>query len=225
MMIIQRTFSRMRSFVQQREHFKRNLHKAATLKPIATTALADGLVIKGCTPELYAKFERFYLSQERTKPDYLRWHGPMLKALSDKLIFLIGREQDSGFEILGVAVHYFNERDAQESTIHESYIGMAPGMRGQGIGTKLRNATIAHYHQCGLHGISSKITITNVASRVSAEKSGFKVIEEFFDPQFGFNRYYLVRCFSDLPPAANSQQPCSATANNDIHGGLQPSAA
>lgn len=114
---------------------------------------------------------------------------------SSKLIFLV---LDNSNEIIGIQLFYFNKRDCIENTVHEAFIGVSEKCRNLGIATFLRENAIGHFKSSHLHGISTRISKYNVASLKSAERMGFKVVEEYFDPSLKEERYYMICEFHEL---------------------------
>ena len=95
-------------------------------------------------------------------------------------------------KIVGMNMYYLNKRDFQENTIHEGFIGVVPEAGGQGIATKMRQIAIRHFKAAGFSGISTRISLNNTASLVSAKKIGFQPVEEYQEPSTGEQRYYMV---------------------------------
>jgi RimJ/RimL family protein N-acetyltransferase len=95
--------------------------------------------------------------------------------------------------LIGTELYYFNQRDLQEKTIHQGFRGILPAWQGRGIGTLLTGYAISHFKNSKIDGISSRVSLNNLASLRSNMKLGFKPVEEYFDKDMCENRYYLVR--------------------------------
>lgn len=103
-------------------------------------------------------------------------------------------ENPSG-EVVGINCYYFNQKDWRESTIHEGFIGVMPSGAGRGLASEMRLFSIRHFSESKLHGISSRVSASNIASLRSAYRVGFEVVEEYHDDASNELRYYLVRYF------------------------------
>lgn len=141
---------------------------------------------------------------EQLMPIYKKLNGielstnniKLLKYCSKKLVVIAEKEIDGRKKIVGMDLFYMNPRDFKESTIHEGFIGVLPEYEGQGIATQMRKYAIAYYNQAGFTGISTRISKKNFGSLRSAEKLGFKPIEEYYDEIMREERYYLVLSFN-----------------------------
>ena len=127
--------------------------------------------------------------------------GAVFSRYQRKLYSSIGRscmlvaEQRDPFgasKIAGMNIYYLNQRDFQENTIHEGFIGVVPEMGGRGIATKMRRMGIHHFKSAGFSGISTRVSLNNTASLISAKKVGFQTVEEYQEPSTGEQRYYMV---------------------------------
>ena len=85
-----------------------------------------------------------------------------------------------------------NKKDIKENTIHEGFIGVVPEASGRGIATKMRQMAIQHFKLAGFSGISTRISLNNSASLMSAKKIGFQPVEEYQEPSTGEKRYYMI---------------------------------
>lgn len=99
--------------------------------------------------------------------------------------------------IIGMELYYFNPRDLRENTLHQGYRGVTPNRQGGGIGSLVTRHAIEHFARTQLSGISSRVSLDNLASLKSNEKFGFKPVERYFDWKRNEERYYLV-CDFDL---------------------------
>lgn len=95
-------------------------------------------------------------------------------------------------KVMGIDMFYFNPRDFNENTVHEGFIGVLSEYQGQGIATIMRKQAIKHFKENRLAGISTRISKNNLGSLYSAEKLGFKPVDEYYDEAMDEQRYYLV---------------------------------
>ena len=102
------------------------------------------------------------------------------------------REPFGASKIVGMNMYYLNKRDIQENTIHEGFVGVVPAANGRGIATQMRQIAIRHFKSAGFSGISTRISLNNVASLMSAKKIGFQAVEEYQEPSTGEQRCYMV---------------------------------
>jgi len=131
--------------------------------------------------ELYKEFcEGKSLTMER----YL-----LLRFAGSKYCYILRSKEG---EVFGMGIFYFNKRDLKERTIHEGYIGLKIEYRGIGIGTLARQYAIKHFAKTGyLKGISSRISLDNVASLKGNMKLGFEIKEKYWDKEENKERAYL----------------------------------
>lgn len=124
---------------------------------------------------------------------FKRW---VLYATGRRLSFAL--IDDSRNEVVGLGLYYFNARDLRDGTVHVGFTGIAPYLRGRGIGTKLRRHALRHFARTSfIRGVSSRVSLNNPASLVSNINLGFKERERYFDPILEVERVYLV---CDLAP-------------------------
>lgn len=127
--------------------------------------------------------------------------GAVFSRIQRELYSRVGRrcmlvvEQRDPFgasKIVGMNMYYLNKRDIQENTIHEGFVGVVPEASGRGIATQMRKIAMRHFKSAGLSGISTRISLNNVASLMSAKKVGFQAVEEYKEPSTGEQRCYMV---------------------------------
>lgn len=112
------------------------------------------------------------------------------------LVGLIGRKiclvaKRNGVTV-GYDLFYVNMRDIYDKTVHEGFVGLLKSEVSKGLGSSLRNFAGEHFRRCGIFGISSKINQENSASLRSAEKVGFKIVDNQPDILDGKKQFYLV---------------------------------
>lgn len=118
--------------------------------------------------------------------------GILFCLLGKHLMLLASHRTESENTIIGMNMYYFNPRDINENTIHEGFIGVIPEAAGQGIATQMRKIAKAHFASLGIKGISTRISLNNVASLRSAEKLGSEPVEKYYDSHLNEERYYMV---------------------------------
>jgi ribosomal protein S18 acetylase RimI-like enzyme len=101
-------------------------------------------------------------------------------------------------KILASILFYFNDRDIIEKTIHLGFIAVSKDTRNTGIGSKILKYAINDLKtRTNVRGISSRVTISNLASLNLHLKNGFEIVEEYFDNERGEKRAYLILKFKD----------------------------
>jgi RimJ/RimL family protein N-acetyltransferase len=110
--------------------------------------------------------------------------------ISEKTVFIVKDIVIN--KIIGMELYYFNQQDIKEKTIHQGFRGILPEWQGKGIGTLLTNYAINHFKNSKLDGISSRVSLNNLASLRSNMKLGFRPIEKYFDKNMNEERYYLI---------------------------------
>jgi hypothetical protein len=114
--------------------------------------------------------------------------------LGNNLVIIAVNEE----KLLGAEFYYFNQRDFQEQTIHQGFTGVIPSAQGNGIATNIRILAISHFSANNLKGISSRVSLNNLASLKSNQNLGFKPVEKYWDDQLCVERYYLVCDFENI---------------------------
>ncbi len=156
---------------------------------------AQGLILRGADIQDFESIEDIYkkLNGVGLYP-YNKW---LLRCCPKKLIIVLEKEIKGKNHIIGMNLFYMNARDCKEKTVHEGFIGVMPEYERQGMATRMRKHAIAHFVGVGSRGISTRISKNNISSLRSAEKVGFQPVEEYFDPNVGEYRYYLICCFEN----------------------------
>jgi len=114
--------------------------------------------------------------------------------------------------IVGYSLYYFNHRDIKESTVHEGDTGLLQEYRGKGIGTAQRLHALRHFARCTfINGVSSRVSLSNLASLKSNQNLGFKEKERYFDEKRGEERVYLVCELSQYRQDPTTQAPVDST--------------
>jgi RimJ/RimL family protein N-acetyltransferase len=109
---------------------------------------------------------------------------------SKKVVFIA--KDVSMHKIIGTELYYFNSRDIKENTIHQGFRGVLPAWQGKGIGTSITRHAVNHFKNSRIDGISSRVSLNNLASLRSNMKLGFRPVEEYFDKSMQEKRYYLI---------------------------------
>jgi RimJ/RimL family protein N-acetyltransferase len=110
--------------------------------------------------------------------------------ISRKMVFIA--RDISVNRIIGTELYYFNQRDLREKTVHQGFRRILPAWQGRGIGTSLTGYAVNHFKNSKINGISSRVSLNNMASLRSNMKLGFRPVEEYFDENMHENRYYLI---------------------------------
>lgn len=148
----------------------------------------NDLVVRG-----YAKDDELQVASiysQLNEIEFSSFHKKLYSGFGSKLL-IVAESKVSG-KLVGMDMFYFNPRDFKEDTVHEGFIGVLPEAQGQGLATLMRKAAVEHFSKNGLEGISTRISISNLGSLRSAEKLGFKVVDEYFDKPMNEGRCYMV---------------------------------
>lgn len=148
----------------------------------------NGYTIRCCKLSELKKSENVY--QKISGRSFSHIQKLLLKLFSNKNLILAIDESNN--KIIALNLYYINHRDFDQNSIHGGYIGVLPEYQDQGIATKMREYAKAHFRAAGFLGISSRISKNNLASLHSAERSGFKIVEQYFDAKKQEERYYLI---------------------------------
>jgi RimJ/RimL family protein N-acetyltransferase len=175
-------------------NYKKTLAKCSQLVSINNFEVGN-FILRGADIKDLGQLKIIY--SQLNNVDLSRSNIDLLKKCPGRLILIAEVTNGSKSNIVGMNLFYFNPRDFKEGTIHEGFIGVVPEFEGKGIATAMRKHAIAHFRRSGLSGISTRISKNNNASLRSAEKLGFRPVEEYFDPAMQEDRYYLVCNFEN----------------------------
>jgi len=154
----------------------------------------DGLIYRGLNRTEVFRLDKLYIEMSGTRN--LAWHLRVVYWLiGNRMVIVAARRTEHHDQVVGFDMFYFNERDTQEGTIHEGFIGVLPEYRGMGIATNLRRHAINNFRRDIVRGITSRIDSDNIPSLKSAFKVGFQIIEKYYDIVCEKDRYYLVKRF------------------------------
>ncbi|MEN3295667.1 MAG: L-amino acid N-acyltransferase [Burkholderiales bacterium] len=165
----------------------RNLCCAKEIAPF-TSARFGAISVEPLSKAYLAAADNLYAEMNRGAR--LRLMKVLLSVLGSRFC-LLARRTDSN-ELVGMAIYYFNARDRKEGTVHEGYIGLREAERNLGLGTFIRRHALKNFARSGLEGVSSRISVNNLASLKSNTNLGFVPVETYLDPSTGEERHYLV---------------------------------
>jgi len=103
---------------------------------------------------------------------------------------------ENDLDIIGFTIYYFTKRDVTEKTIHEGYI--CTTVQGQGLGSALRLHAMQHWKKLRIHGVSSRVSLSNKESLIGNLNLGFKVVDHYVDQQMNEERVYLKIEFDNM---------------------------
>lgn len=162
---------------------------------IQEQTLSDRFILGPCSPGRIEAVEALYADLHDGRE--LGWSKRVLLRLVGRRLCVALIDLRTN-RVLGMVLGYFNPRDVRERTIHIGFTGLAPEVRGQGLSYDLRRFAYAHYARSSwLRGVSSRISVDNVASLRGAVKLGYVERERYFDKELGVERVYM---FCDLTP-------------------------
>lgn len=185
--------ARVRSLFGIFLHFIRNISAVRKFGCIQNSECA-GLVFRGYSQSDVRGVARIY--EELNGTVFSMSQRTLYRCIGNRCLFVVEQIDVTGrSRIIAMNMYYLNRRDIQENTVHEGFIGVIPEFNGKGIATKMRRLAIEHFKAAGLSGISTRISLDNVASLVSAQKLGFVPSEEYLDAVTGVKRYYMVHKF------------------------------
>ena len=169
----------------------RNFISARRLAEIKNEEVS-GLLFRGYSASDVEVISKIY-QQLNKGASFSRVQRGLYSHIGGRCLLVVEQKDAIGVSrIVGMNMYYLNRRDVQEKTIHEGFIGVVPEAGGQGVATKMRQAAIRHFKLAGFSGISTRISLNNSASLMSAKKIGFQPVEEYQEPSTGEKRYYMV---------------------------------
>ena len=184
-------FTRVKSKFGSAAFVARNLSMVHRLNGIEKKEI-DELIFRGyleADADLISKIYR-QLNDGAIFSQMQRW---LYGRIGTRCLFVVEQRDALGAsKIIGINIYYLNKRDIHEDTIHEGFIGVLPEAGGRGIATNMRKMAIEHFKSAGFFGISTRISLNNSASLVSAKKIGFQIVEKYQEPLTGEQRYYMV---------------------------------
>ncbi len=169
----------------------RNLSRTITLKNIESWVDKEQeLIYKGLDLKKINECSVLLSSLRSNKQGFNRVQKILYKIFSRKLVLIVLDKKTQ--KIVGLDQFYFNKRDCIEKTVHEGFIGVFPTYQGKGIATNMRLHMKKHFQKNGVKGLSSRISLNNKASLITAGKVGFQPVEKYYDQGLKEERYYLV---------------------------------
>lgn len=166
-----------------------NLKRFATSRPFTSKA-QNGIVYSGLRLRENQVIFNMYTYLNSGEPISLV--RKILYIFQGNKMILVAHEKHRA---VGINVYYVNNRDLVEGTVHEGFIGVLEEFRGKGLATAMRKFSANHFAENGFTGISTRISVDNSASLKSAENSGFKLVDSYFDPAENKSRYYMKKVF------------------------------
>jgi len=168
-----------------------NLRAFAQLPPFPERNLQEGGIFRACKKgEVNAILK---LRNELDGQDFSGTVRFLLKFMPGKCCTVI---LDRDGALMALSVFYFNDRDILEATVHEGFIGVKPECGGKGLATTIRKLAAEHFSKSGaIKGISSRITLSNLASVSSGYKAGYEMLERYKDETTGEERGYFMNRF------------------------------
>lgn len=150
-------------------------------------------IIEGARLSDFSQLDNIYFLLNGKKLSQI--HKFSLIFNSNKRLLVVKKKTDNRKEIVGMNFYYLNSRDFKEGTIHEGFIGVMTEFEGRGVATQMRKHAQFHFKKAGFSGISTRISENNLGSLHSAEKLGFKSIDEYKDPVTNEKRFYMISNF------------------------------
>ncbi len=172
----------------------RNIHKSISIPRIKNSRFGD-VEFCLCTKDMITSV--IQLNTVFHDGNSLALAKRFLIRVLGKRLCLVVKDQKTR-KIVGYSLYYFNYRDIKESTVHEGDTGLLPEYRRRGIGTAQRLHALQHFARCPfIQGVSSRVSLNNLASLKSNLNLGFEEKERYYDQTMGEERVYLV---CDLAP-------------------------
>jgi hypothetical protein len=179
-------------FVWQNVSFLvRNLWAVRKISVISSVE-RNGMLYRGMARGDWPEIDRFYRKlHSGARLDLSR---RILYAIAGSRMVLVAESTGtmSPDALMGFSIYYFNPRDIEEGTIHLGFYATQVNARGKGVATSMKLQAKHHFGQCRLYGISSRISLSNIASLRVAKKVGFRPVEKYYDPASREERYYLI---------------------------------
>lgn len=169
----------------------RNISAARRLIEIRSEEIGE-LLFRGYSPSDADAISKIYY-ELNNGVDFSGLQRVLYRCIGKRCLLVVEQRDAAGAsKIVGMNIYYMNKKDVKENTIHEGFVGVVPEACGRGIATKMRQMAIWHFKSAGFSGISTRISLKNSASLVSAKKIGFQPVEKYQEPSTGEQRYYMV---------------------------------
>ena len=184
-------FKKIKSKLAMILFYARNIIAASRISEINNTEI-DDFLFRG-----YSSLDEDVVAKIYHQLNDGAVFSPMQRRLYHRIgrrcLFVVEqRERVGSSKIVGMNIYYMNKKDIKENTIHEGFIGVVPEASGRGVATKMRQLAIQHFKLAGFSGVSTRISLNNSASLMSAKKIGFEPVEEYQEPSTGEKRYYMI---------------------------------
>lgn len=184
-------YRRIKSRIDAVEFYIRNVRAANKIGKIKTEVI-DTLIFRGYCSSDEKSISEIYKNLN-DGAIYSLIQRMLFSRIGRQFMFVVEEIDPLGkSQIVGMNMYYLNKRDHQENTIHEGFIGVLPKIAGQGVATKMREMAVSHFKMARFSGISTRISLNNVASLVSARKIGFQTVEEYQEQATCEQRLYMV---------------------------------
>lgn len=179
---------KLRSLANAAHFVTLNLKAFAKLPEFPVRGLPNGGIVRGCKRNDLQQVVALKMQLEGSV---------MSMGMKILLTFIPGKccivSCDRQGRLSALSIFYFNERDLTDGTIHEGFIGVRDDYAGQSIGSNIREFAKNHFAQSrSVHGISSRITLSNAASIASGLKVGYECLETYEDSATGELRGYFI---------------------------------
>jgi len=146
----------------------RNLRASRGLSSF-TVEHHNGFALSGLHPNQLREFCR--LHQELRDMHKLNfWRQMLYRARGESMVAVAVNQQN---EMVGFEMFYFRTDEIPSRVIHLAFTGIAPSLRGQGLGSILRRYAVSQFHARGLRGISAQVTQDNLPSMRSLLNAGY----------------------------------------------------
>lgn len=166
----------------------RNIYASFFLKKIIQVPFNEEIIIYGASRNELREALHIYSFFNKDKIGLIKYIAYIF--ISEKVVF-VAKDMFMN-KIIGMELYYFNSQDIRENTIHQGFRGILSAWQGKGIGTSITGHAINHFKNSKIDGISSRVSLNNLASLRSNMKLGFRPVEEYFDKNMQEKRYYLI---------------------------------
>ncbi|HUE99798.1 MAG TPA: N-acetyltransferase [Anaerolineales bacterium] len=96
------------------------------------------------------------------------------------------------WQLISSVLSTSNQADMKSSALELTYIGVASGQRGQGLGKKLLDAFIKASHSNGYHSVVLSVEKENSPAIALYEQAGFKIVKTISEGRYQRNRMELT---------------------------------
>lgn len=185
-------------------NFIKNMMQAKKL-PEVNTHYSSNFSISSYKPKYLKQIMELYEKELNTNLSYEK--KLLLMIIGTRICYIAISNETQ--QVLGFILFYFNRRDFIEKTIHLGAIAIHRDFQGKKIGSQLLKFSIENLSKSSvIKGISSRISLDNIASVKLHKHFGFNIHTTYFDITEKKERAYMMYYSGNLTDKQKYRELC-----------------